>query len=258
MRCGFVPAVGVLVSLGLLLLGSVHADPTPSRSGTAALDAAAKEQKYLFILFWKEENAATQAVRQVLETALPRLAGRAAWVAIRTDEPGEKAVVDKFGVSRAPLPLVLAVAPNGAITGGFPLKLTEQNITSAFVSPATGTALKALQARKLVLLCVQPANGQAVTPSGILDFKADPQYGPATELVSLRADDAAEAKFLNDLRIDPRTTVPVTALLAPPGKLLGSFQGSVSKQQIVEKLKTNGSCCPGGKCCPGGCCGPKQ
>ena len=38
-------------------------------------------------------------------------------------DPAEKALVEKFGVSRSPLPLTLAVAPNGAITGVFSQRL---------------------------------------------------------------------------------------------------------------------------------------
>ncbi len=149
---------------------------------------------------------------------------------------------------------MLAVAPNGAVTGAFALKLTEKDVAGAFVSPAAAACLKAVQARKLVLLCIQPA-GSAELPAGVREFKADANYGPATEVVTLRADDPGETTFLQALHVKP-TAAPVTAFLAPPGRQLGTFQGTtVTKQQLVEKLKAASQCCPGGKCGPGGCYG---
>ena len=50
--------------------------------------------------------------------------------------------MDKFGVSRAPMPLVLALAPNGAITKGFPIKFDEKQLREGFVSPCTAKCLK--------------------------------------------------------------------------------------------------------------------
>jgi hypothetical protein len=216
---------------------------------------AAQANKYLFILFYKEEDAALQGVRQTLKAALAKRGGQATSAVVRTTDPAEKAVVDQFGVSRSPMPLVLSVAPNGAITGGFPLKLTEQDVDGAFVSPGLASCLKGAQARKLVLLCVQPAGGSAALPAGVREFTADPQYGPATEVVTVRADDAAEAGLLKALQLSPQTAVPVTALLVPPGRRLAVFEGAFSKEQVIEQLRAaQNSCCPGGKCGPGGCC----
>ncbi len=71
----------------------------------------------------------------------------------------------------------------------------------------------------------------------------------------LHAGDAAEAAFLKDLRVDPKTTDRVTVLMAPPAAVVGTFTGEVTKEQLVAKLKAAQSgCCPGGKCGPGGCC----
>ena len=177
-------------------------------------------------------------------------------IEVQTTDAAEKALVDKFGVSRAPLPLVLAVAPNGAITGGFPQKVTEAQLAGAFVGPSMAAGLKALQDRKLVLLCVQSRH-QAV-PAGVREFAADDQYKAATVVVTMDPADAAEARHLKDLSVDADRDVPATLLLAPPGHILGKFDATVTRGQLIEKLKSSQSCCPGGKCGPGGCCGPKK
>ncbi len=242
------------VILALAIGWSARAQsPQPPSAAQAALTSARQGQKYLFILFWKENGPATQAMKQTLDAALSGRGEQATSVAVNTTDSAESGVVAQFGVSRSPMPLVVAVAPNGAITGGFPLKLTEQEVARAFVSPGTAACLKVTQARKLVLLCVQPAGVQELPP-GVREFKADAQYGSATEVVTVRADDPAEAGFLQALKI-PSTSSTVTAFLSPPGSLLGTFDHTVTKQQFVEKLKSaQNSCCPGGKCGPGGCC----
>lgn len=231
-------------------------EPIVSRgAGQAAVTAAARDGKYVFVLFHKEDDAATRSVRQTLEAALVKRSGQAAQVNVRVNDPAEKTLVDRYGVGRSPMPLVLAVAPNGAVTGAFAVKLSEQNVAAAFVSPGQAACMKAIQSRKLVLLCVLPAGSSGTLPEGVRAFQADARYGPATEVVPLRAGDAAEAGFLKALKIDPATATPVTALLAPPGRLLGAFPGAVTKQQLVERVTSPQGCCPGGKCCPGGCCG---
>lgn len=245
----------IIMAAPILAFGwTVQAEPPrePS-SAQAALASAQKGQKYLFVLFWKENSPATQAMKQTLDAALSKKNGQATSITVNTTDPAEKAVVEQFGVSRSPMPLVLAVAPNGAITGGFPSKLTEENVAGAFVSPGTAACLKVSQSRKLVLLCVRPA-GVKDLPPAVREFKADSQYGPTTEVVTIQASDPAEAGFLKALKIQT-TTSTITALIAPPGSLLGTFDNTATKQQFVEKLKAaQNSCCPGGKCCPGGCC----
>lgn len=227
--------------------------------GLTAMARAAAANKYLFVFFWKEKSPQADAVWNVLQPAMGRLAEWADWTAVRITDPAEKPLVERFGVDRAPMPLVLALAPNGAITKAFPGKLEESQLRAAFVSPGTELCLKALQDRKLVLLCVgepPPPQNRLVVPAGVGQFKADPRYARMTEVVLLDPREPAEKDFLQELRIDPRIG-PVTVLMAPPGGVVGKFPGSVSKDQLVAKLATSRSACPDGKCGPNGC-GPKR
>src|SRR4051794_28468291 len=121
--------VAVLAGTAALAQG-----PAPG-AAQAALDAAARQQRYLFVLVTKQDDAATQAMKATLDRALAKQHGHAGSLMVRMDDPSEKPLIDRWGLSRTPMPIVLAVAPNGAITGAFPLKLTEQNVAGAFVSP---------------------------------------------------------------------------------------------------------------------------
>ena len=236
-------------------------DPQTASKGITALRRAAAADKYLFVFFWRERSQQTDAMWNVLQPAMSKLADRAESVAINVSDPAEKPMVARFDVDRSPMPLVLALAPNGAITKGLPLKCDERQLFQAFVSPGTAGCLKALQARKLVLLSVQsrsPYIRQVSLQRGVADFAADARFAGATEIVSVDPADPAEASFLQDLQVDPRSSTSVTVLLAPPGSVVGKFEGAVTKEQLVAKLQAAQSDpCAGGKCGPGGC-GPKR
>jgi hypothetical protein len=230
-------------------------------NGMAAIDAAARSGKYLFIFFWKTADEQSRTMQRVFEAATGKWAASADAIGIQITDPREKPVVDKFGVDRAPMPLVLALAPNGAVTRGFPLKFTEQQLQEAFVSPRTAECMKGLQDRKLVLLCIQ--NGKTlfsdVALSAAQDFKADARFTKATEIVTVDPEDPAEAPLLRAFKVDPRTPEAVTVVLAPPGQIVATFTGGLSKYHIIAKVTAAQSGpCAGGKCGPGGCCGPKK
>jgi hypothetical protein len=198
-------------------------------------------------------------MRTVFDKALDKLAGRARRVVVNTSDASEKTIVAKFDVERAPMPLVLAVAPNGAVTGGFSTRFEERQLLEAFVSPATEKCMKSLQDDKFVLLCVhnQKTTSNDAAMKGVNDFKADEKYGAATTVITLDPADKKEASFLADLQVSPETTEAITVFLAPPGRALAKYEGATNKDTLLDTLgKANAGCCPGG-CCPGGCCPQK-
>lgn len=224
-----------------------------------AMSTAARDGKYLFVFFWKENDRQTQSMYGVFKSAAAKMAKSAAAISVNTNDAREKPVVDRFGVSRAPMPLVLALAPNGAVTKGFPVRFTEEQLLrDAFVSPGTAKCLKALQGRKLVLLCVQNQQTQfsQAARQGVMGFKSDARYSGAAEIVTVDPSDTGEASFLQSLEVDPRTASAVTVLLAPPGRPVATFVGAVTADDIRAKLaasQSSSGCCPGGQCGPGGC-----
>ena len=227
----------------------------------AAIERAATANKYVFIFFWREKNPQTNKAWGVFQPAAARLADSAEVVSIQITSPAEKPLVDKYGVSRAPMPLVLAVAPCGAITKSFTKAFDENQLRAAFVSPCTQLCLKALQDRKLVFVCVvDQANPQEpmTIPKGVEDFKADGKYGPTTEIVLVNAQDKSEATFLKEFGVGEHAPKPITVFLAPPGVLVGKFDSSATKKVFLAKLAAAQSDpCAGGKSGPGGCC-PKK
>jgi len=232
--------------------------PGGSGKGMTAIQQAAAAGKYLFLFFSKIDDDQTQAMRKVFDKAMERVADRAQWIAVDVNDASEKAVVTKFDLGRAPMPLVLVLAPNGAITGGFPRKVEEQQLVDAFATPVTEKVMKHLQDGKLVFVCVQ--NGKTKSNDaalqGVRDFKAASRFAGASEIVMLDPTDSAEAPFLADLKIESNAEEAVTVFMAPPGSVIEEYKGATDKAQLVATLQKASSGCAGGQCGPGGC-GPR-
>ncbi len=245
-----------LAALGLWATTQAIAEPAGKAAaspGATAIAKAAQDNKYLFIFFWREDTQQSRVMRGVFQAATKKLADKARTVEIQVADPAEAAVVARYDVSRSPMPLFVAVAPNGAITKGVATQFTEDQIQAAFVSPCTAECMKALQEQKLVLLCVRPAppQGQAMPlPANVRDFTADEQYAKTTKVVPLHLGDAAEMVLLKSLQIDPQTATPLTVLMAPPAAVIGSYADEVTKDELVAKLKAaqSGCCGPGCSC----------
>ena len=221
---------------------AVHAQS----SGQGSLAEAAKQQKFAFILFYRANDATTQAMYKVLNGELAHR-NNATVVPVNVTDPQEQAVVEQFDASRTPMPAVMAVAPNGAITGVFAQKLVAAQVDAAIVSPVQTRCMRALQDKKLVLVCIQPRGNQQI-PLGVQQFKANKLNVDRTHLVSLQADDPAETKFLQQLKVRPDTQSTVTAFMAPPGVLLGTFNHEVSYDALMRKLAAAGQCCEDPNC----------
>ena len=225
--------------------------PAAASPGATALEKAAKNNKYLFIFFWQEKSEQTNTMWGVFQTATKKFADRADAVQLNVADPAEKPIVDKFNVRGAPMPLVLAMAPNGAATRAFPESFDEAQLQEAFVTPCQAKCIKVIQDRRSILLCVQNDKTQFSKEAmqGVQAFKADPQYIKGTEIVVLNPADKAEPKFLKALQVDPQTTTAVTLLVTPPGAPIARFEGAVTKDEIEAKVKAAQSGCgPGCKC----------
>jgi arsenate reductase (thioredoxin) len=157
--------------LGLSTMLQQTVEPAaPQGAGQAALSAV-HGRRYFFLLFHKEGDAAKLTVWQTLKAAVAKWPGQVMAVNIRVNDPAMKAVVDRYGVGRSPLPLVLAVTPDGAVMRRFDLKLKEQDIADVLLSPGQAAYMKLEEKqqkrevlsimgpmRRVLFVCVENSN----------------------------------------------------------------------------------------------------
>jgi len=231
---------------------------TPAHLSPAAtaIHEAAEANRFIFVFFYKTDDEATQAARKAFDAAMEKLADRANAIGVNITDPRERALVAKYQLARSPMPLVLALAPTGAVTRSFPLRFTEAQLETAFVSPGMQKCLKALQDRKLAFLCVQNGttkhNAEAML--GVREFAGDPQYAKTTEIITIDPTDAAEESLLKQLKVDPKTEEAVTVFLAPPGTTVATYTGETKKDVLMAAAKMAAKGCDPKT----GCCAPKK
>lgn len=211
-----------------------------------AIQAANANNQFAFVMFYRNNDAATKTMHGTLQTALANRQD-AVVVPVQIGNVAEQALVKQFDATRMPMPAVATLAPNGAVCSVFPRRVTEQQLAAAIVSPGQTQILKALQDRKLVLLCAQPTAGAPV-PVGVQQFQADALYASRTEVVTVLANDPAEAEFLTKIGVKPGNPTPVVAFMSPPGVMVGTFNANVSFDVLAEKLAAAGKCCDDENC----------
>lgn len=224
------------------------ASPPAGSSAQEVLAHASEHGQYTFLLFYRRDDAATEAMARALHDGLknadkPATAARVS-LASSVDQP----LVRQFGMARAPMPMIVAVAPNGAITGVFPQKFAAKQVNGAFVSPGMMHSMKAMQEKKLVFVCIQ-STPPAPTPTVFDEFAADPLYKDRMAVVSVAASDPAEKLFMDQLEIVPAKHTSLTmAVLAPPAVLVGKFAATATKETISDAIVEAGKCCDDPNC----------
>lgn len=210
------------------------------------LASAATEGKLTYVMFYSQSDARTSTLFETIKATSAKQP-TTTWATVRINDPNERPVAEKFQVTRAPMPMVVGVHPNGAVTGFFSMKATEPELLNCLVSPKKAECMKALQGNQLVLACVSP-NGQTTVPAGVEAFQTDPHFGLRTRVVHVNSSDPVEASFVAGMELDPRTSETVTVFLAPPGVVVGKFPINATKEQLAAKLAAAGKCCDDEKC----------
>jgi hypothetical protein len=211
-----------------------------------AIQTAAQEGKLIYLVFSKESDAATKSIMETVKAVSARSEGTT-YTSIRIADPAERIVAEKYEVTRAPMPMVIGVHPNGAVTGYFHTKVSESDLLQCVVSPKKAECMKALQQNQLVLICLQSPGKQSI-PSGVRELQADPHFAKRTQVVTLSLGDPAEATFMKGMEVDPKKDSPMTVFLAPPGAMVGKFSLTATKDDLAAKLAEAGKCCDDKNC----------
>jgi hypothetical protein len=241
------PLLGVLVAQ-FILVASISAQSGPAATQAQdVLAAAASEHKFTFLVFYKDNGPATQAMAQSVKKGVGARDDRAKFAFVNVTNPAEKTLVDRFGVSRAPMPITVAVAPNGALTRLTPNSITDEQIEQSFVTPAMSRCMKSMQEGRLVFLCIQ-SGPQPKLPLGVANFINDPEFKDRVVVVPVSSTDRNEAELVRQLEADVAIKGATTVFLAPPGVLVGKFGATATKEHLAAALHKAGHCCDDPNC----------
>lgn len=235
-----------MLTLACLLTASTTSYAQADASQT--LQQAQQAGQFTFIVFYKDNSPQTQKMLQVVQQSISGQPQQATLATASVASPQGQALAEQFQVSRAPMPMTVAVAPNGAITGLFPRQVAKANIDAAIVPPVMMDCMKELQDQKLVFVCLTKSE-QAAVPAGVRALQLDPQFKDRMALIGLNVQDTAEARLMQQLKVDAsQVQGPYAALIAPPGVLVGHFSGTSTADQIAAAIHKAGKCCDDPNC----------
>ena len=221
-------------------------------NGVSALRSAAEAKQYLFAFVYEQEDEETRAARKKFEAAVAKVTPASKSVRVDRSLPEEKEMVEKFGLQSAPVPIVLAIAPNGAVTGSIKAgELSEERLQDAVASPGLQQILKAVQEGRLVLVCLQNAQTKDndAAMKGVKEIKADEGFSELTKVIKLDPSDPKETRLMAQLKVEPKTKKPVTVVVAPPGVMVTRMEGGTTKNSLKAALQKAAEGCSGSPWC---------
>ncbi len=210
-----------------------------------AIERAGKENKYLYLVFYKQGDQKSKEMKQVVTQVQEELSPKANFVNIDVEDENEQGIIRKYGIDGGAIPITLIMAPNGVIVGGFPNEVTVDKLRNAFVSPKMAEIVKAIQSRELVFLLVTN-NKMKYYKENIAVAKqvaANELQGYA-QVIVVDPRDERETSLLKQCRIDKSVNETMFVFING-GRIMCTSSGRLTRDGLLEEIKTG--------CSPSGC-----
>ncbi|MCL5103591.1 MAG: hypothetical protein M1133_05690 [Armatimonadetes bacterium] len=250
-----IAVTAVVVIAAACAVPAAKAAPKASTAETA-IQAAARQNRYALVTFYKKNDSASTKMLAEAKKLHAKYSSRANFVSADVGNAVHQELISRYGADRSPVPLTLVIAPNGAVTAGYPNEIKKTDISDAFVSSGMAEVLKVLQSGKLAAVCLQNSktkhNRESLAAAEGLNTQA--QLRGAVEVVKIDPSDRSEAKFIQTCKADAGSDSAQIVIIAPPGRVVGKFDGTATADSMTATLmKSLGGGCGGGSCGPGGC-----
>jgi hypothetical protein len=158
-------------------------------------------------------------------------------------------LVSKYRLAGAPLPLILVIASNGIVAGGFALnQASHEVLVKAVPSPKKADVMKSLSDGKSVFIVV---TGKSMTEKNTIMNtcqQACVEMENNAKMIEISLDDTRENQFLTELKVNMTATEPMTYVINSKGQVTGTFNDDVNTTTLVASAKkvAASGCCPGG------------
>ena len=212
------------------------------------LETASKNGNAVFLVVSDPDVSGTDQAVQIANQAKLKMPNSVVIQMNRSDEANDE-LVAKYRLAGAPLPLVLVIASNGIVSGGFVLsQVTPELLVNAVPSPKKADVLKTLSEGKSVFIVV---TGKTMAEKNTIMNtcqKACIEMENNARMIEISLDDPIESQFLTELKVNKTATEPMTYVINSKGQITGTFTDEVNSTTLVataNKVAASG-CCPSG------------
>ena len=236
--------------------GKTKINATPA-TVQSEIKNANKAGKVVFLVVTEPNNADNDGAMNMGKSA-QKLHPKSVVVKMNRADAANKELVTKYGLSGAPLPLLLVISSNGVLAGGAMYKqATAKGLVAMIPSPKKAEVLLAINQGKSVFVVVSKKS--MLKKKDVLskcELACKEMNGKA-KVIEIDLEDIKEKRFLNELKVNQTAAKPQTYVINTKGQLTGSLSGVVNTKTLIATAtkKVSGGCCAPGS---GKSCGPAK
>jgi len=169
-------------------------------------------------------------------------------IALDRSDKANAALVTKYGLSGAPLPLILVMASNGVVGGGLQLKdATPEALAGLIPTKKQAQALLAFSEGKTAYIVLYKKSMKDKASAIAECNKAASGLSGKAVVVDVDLDDKSEAEFLSLLKPEMTATNTHVLVFNGKGQFTGEFTAPVQSSALVASAKkvVKSGCAPG-------------
>jgi hypothetical protein len=223
------------------------------------LDEAAKKSRYTFFFFRRKGSKNSKKMAAVIERAKVSLKGRADFFAVDLADETRSGAIERFKVRGEPV--TVAVAPGGVVTAYIQGPASLEELERALVSPGMAKVLGAIQAQRVVFLCVQGEKSEGAVESLSAAKQLEESLEGIVEVVVVDPADKTEGDLLRRCSVPTDGRIARVAVIGPTGVVAHRLAGKVTEDDLLvafQKMLSGGGGCGADTATGGSTCSPQK
>ncbi len=223
------------------------------------LETAAENGKVALILVYDAGAMQLDQARQLTVQAVDRIPG-SILIEVNRGDAAEVDFIKKYGLTTAPVPLILVSSSSGVIVGGVvAAQATVDQLVKLVPSPKKAQVIKALSEGNAVFITASRKSMVSTASVNSACAAACQQMAGKSVQVTVDMDDPVEAGFLTEMKVNLQSNEPVTLVANAQGQIAGMYTGAMQVTDLVTTAtKKVGGCCPSTVAKPDASCAPKK
>lgn len=226
----------------------VAPDPDASLSLTEKIAKAQKNANSVFLVVTDKSGTNLDKVLAMARKA-NKAASNSVVAQMNRDDASNSALVKLYGVSSAPVPIILVISPSGVLAGGYLFEEASADLLVKLIpSPKQDLVYKALNDNKSVFV-VASKSTFTDKDKALESCKAAVKLnGNKSEIVEFDLSDAIEKPFLESINVNMASTTTVTVVSNSKGQVTGTFYEVKDAASLVTLANKVESTCTPGSC----------
>ena len=232
----------------------------PGNHTDKSIKTANKNGKIVFLVVFDKSGAAKDNALSIAKTASTRRKSLSEVVELNITDNDNRNLLKKYGLSGAPLPLILVLDKNGTAVSGFPPgSATVDELVEKIPSSKSSEIMKGLTEKKSVFVV---AFKKSMTQKSVAIAncnEAAKSMNDGAIVIELNIEDKEETTLLQNLKVDLSANEPVIYAINKTGQVVGTFPFETSSKQLVlAAIKLPSTSCGPNGCAPGSSCTPAK